>query len=210
MAQVAGGLRRRRTGLPNHESVSGLPGRPADVLDSLQVKLSGLEVRRPRTFGACWLGCELWHQLGLDEFWQQRLPEAREAVSWEKVLQLGLWPLGVVLVFELLSGFLAIECPIDRDAISVGSPVPGAGFRPENPDLAESALPQTLLGKEADLQFRLIQPTSVYRRVVNGEPIPQRPTLFLAEAVRQRLLGVGTQVVHDQMDRLRRERRWVG
>src|ERR1035437_10291611 len=117
---------------------------------------------------------------------------------------LGLWPLGVVLVFELLSGFLAIECPIDRDAISVGSPVPGAGFRPENPDLAESALPQTLLGKEADLQFRLIQPTSVYRRVVNGEPIPQRPTLFLAEAVRQRLLGVGTQVVHDQMDGLRR------
>jgi transposase len=61
---------------------------PPDVLDSIQVKLSGLELRRPRTFGACWLGCELWYQLGLDEFWQQRLPEAREAVSWEKVLQL--------------------------------------------------------------------------------------------------------------------------
>ena len=61
---------------------------PADVLGSIQVKLSGLELRRPRTFGACWLGCELWHQLGLDEFWQQRLPEAREVVSWEKVLQL--------------------------------------------------------------------------------------------------------------------------
>ncbi len=61
---------------------------PADVLDSIQVKLSGLELRRPRNFGACWLGCELWQQLGLDEFWQQRLPEAREAVSWEKVLQL--------------------------------------------------------------------------------------------------------------------------
>jgi transposase len=61
---------------------------PAGVLNSIQVKLSGLELRRPRTFGACWLGCELWHQLGLDEFWQQRLPEAREAVSWAKVLQL--------------------------------------------------------------------------------------------------------------------------
>ena len=61
---------------------------PADVLDSIQVKLSGLELRRPRTFGACWLGCELWQQLGLDEFWQQRLPEGREAVSWAKVLQL--------------------------------------------------------------------------------------------------------------------------
>jgi transposase len=61
---------------------------PSDVLDSIQVKLSGLELRRPRTFGSCWLGCELWHQLGLDEFWRQRLPEGREAVSWEKVLQL--------------------------------------------------------------------------------------------------------------------------
>jgi len=61
---------------------------PADALDSVAVKLSGLELRRPRTFGSCWLACELWRQLGLDEFWQQRLPEAREAVSWEKVLRL--------------------------------------------------------------------------------------------------------------------------
>jgi len=61
---------------------------PADAVDSLQVRLSGLELRRPRVFGNCWLACELWHQLGLDEFWRQRLPEAREKVSWEKVLQL--------------------------------------------------------------------------------------------------------------------------
>jgi transposase len=61
---------------------------PADALDSVQVKLSGLELRRPRTYGSCWLACELWHQLGLDEFWQKRLPQSREAVSWEKVLQL--------------------------------------------------------------------------------------------------------------------------
>jgi len=61
---------------------------PADAVDSVQVRLSGLELRRPRVFGNCWLACELWHQLGLDEFWRQRLPEARETVSWEKVLQL--------------------------------------------------------------------------------------------------------------------------
>jgi len=61
---------------------------PADAVDSVPVRLSGLELRRPRAFGACWLGCELWHQLGLDEFWRQRLPEAREKVSWEKVLRL--------------------------------------------------------------------------------------------------------------------------
>jgi transposase len=61
---------------------------PADAVDSVHVKLSGLELRRPRIFGHCWLACELWQQLGLDEFWTTRLPEAREAVSWEKVLQL--------------------------------------------------------------------------------------------------------------------------
>jgi transposase len=61
---------------------------PPDAMNSVQVKLSGLELRRPRMFGHCWLACELWQQLGLDEFWQVRLPEARERVSWEKVLRL--------------------------------------------------------------------------------------------------------------------------
>jgi transposase len=61
---------------------------PADAVDSVQVKLSALELRRPRSFGHCWLACQLWQQLGLDEFWQERLPEARATVSWEKVLRL--------------------------------------------------------------------------------------------------------------------------
>jgi transposase len=61
---------------------------PADAVDSVQVRLSGLELRRPRVFGNCWLACELWQQLGLDEFWRQRLAEGRETVSWEKVLRL--------------------------------------------------------------------------------------------------------------------------
>ena len=61
---------------------------PADAINSVQVRLSGLELKRPRIFGNCWLACELWQQLGLDQFWQQRLPEGRETVSWEKVLRL--------------------------------------------------------------------------------------------------------------------------
>src|SRR5664279_2791576 len=61
---------------------------PADAVDALQVKLSGLELRRPRAFGNCWLACETWRQLELDRFWQQRLPNGRETVSWEKVLPL--------------------------------------------------------------------------------------------------------------------------
>jgi hypothetical protein len=54
---------------------------PADAIDSLQVKLSGLELRRPRLFGSCWLACELWQQLGLHEFWDARLAGSREDVA---------------------------------------------------------------------------------------------------------------------------------
>jgi transposase len=61
---------------------------PADAVDSLQVKMSGLELRRPRVFGSCWLACELWRQLDLHEFWDARLSGSREDVPWEKVLQL--------------------------------------------------------------------------------------------------------------------------
>jgi transposase len=61
---------------------------PVDSVDSLQINLAGLELRRPRPFGNCWLASELWRQLGLTEFWQERLPAGREDVSWEKVLRL--------------------------------------------------------------------------------------------------------------------------
>jgi len=61
---------------------------PSDALDSVQVKLSAMELRRPRAFGNCWLGCQLWQQLRLDWFWETRLPVGREAVPWAKVLEL--------------------------------------------------------------------------------------------------------------------------
>ena len=63
---------------------------PVEELTSIQVKLAEMELRRPRAFGNCWLGCELWRQLGLDEFWRERLSAAtkRETVPWEKVLEL--------------------------------------------------------------------------------------------------------------------------
>ena len=61
---------------------------PNDAVDSIQVKLSGMQLRRPRPFGNCWLASELWRQLGLTQFWREKLPAGREAVSWEKVLRL--------------------------------------------------------------------------------------------------------------------------
>lgn len=63
---------------------------PAEAVNSLQIKLYEMELRHPRAFGNCWLGCELWRQLGLAEFWRERLSAAtkRETVPWEKVLEL--------------------------------------------------------------------------------------------------------------------------
>ena len=59
---------------------------PVEELTSIQVKLAEMELRRPRAFGNCWLGCELWRQLGLDEFWRERLSAAtkRETVPARK------------------------------------------------------------------------------------------------------------------------------
>src|SRR5216683_122369 len=63
---------------------------PAESSNSIQVKLSEMELHRPRGFGNCWLGCELWRQLRLGEFWEEKLSEKvqRETVPWAKVLQL--------------------------------------------------------------------------------------------------------------------------
>jgi len=46
-------------------------------IDSIKVKLSQMQLCRPRSFGDCWLGCELWQKLGLDEFWANRLDSCR-------------------------------------------------------------------------------------------------------------------------------------
>jgi transposase len=61
---------------------------PADAVDSVQVKLSEMKLERARAYGNCWLGCQLWQQLQLDQFWTEKLPKGRETVRWEQVLEL--------------------------------------------------------------------------------------------------------------------------
>jgi transposase len=58
----------------------------ADDLPVVRLKLSEMSLRRPRQWGACWLGCELWQQLGLDAFWREALPASREGTRWDQVL----------------------------------------------------------------------------------------------------------------------------
>jgi len=61
---------------------------PPDELNALSVVLSALQLRRPRSFGDCWLGCLLWEELGLSEFWDAKLGQQPGEVPWRKVLQL--------------------------------------------------------------------------------------------------------------------------
>jgi transposase len=60
---------------------------PALDCDVAHVKLSGLRLHRPRQWGACWLACELWDQLQLDDFWSPRLPPSRQGTRWLNVLK---------------------------------------------------------------------------------------------------------------------------
>ena len=61
---------------------------PLDAVGAIQVKLTQMQLRRPRAFGDCWLGCWLWRQLQFDRFWDSCLQSSRSEVSWSKVLQL--------------------------------------------------------------------------------------------------------------------------
>jgi transposase len=54
---------------------------------SLQLKLSHIQLIRPRQWGGCWLALELWNRLHLDDFWQPLLPDSRKGTSWLKVLK---------------------------------------------------------------------------------------------------------------------------
>ncbi|MGT2471310.1 IS1634 family transposase [Paraburkholderia terrae] len=59
---------------------------PAGDAEAVGVRLSELQLKRPRQWGACWLSCVLWQQLGLDGFWSTRLPASRKGTRWLQVL----------------------------------------------------------------------------------------------------------------------------
>ena len=53
---------------------------------AVQVRLEAMQLHRAQQWGACWLACELYGQLGLDQFWESRLPDSREGTQWRHVL----------------------------------------------------------------------------------------------------------------------------
>jgi transposase len=60
---------------------------PEGVDVGVQVRLKELTLHRPRQWGACWLACELWDQLGLGAFWKERLGASRKGTQWAHVVQ---------------------------------------------------------------------------------------------------------------------------
>lgn len=63
-------------GVPDHARGHGV-----------QVRLDAMELHSPRQWGACWLACVLYRELGLDRFWAERLEDSREGTSWSDIVQ---------------------------------------------------------------------------------------------------------------------------
>ena len=53
----------------------------------VRIRLKEVELRRPRQWGACWLACQLYEELGLDEFWAERLEPSRKGTRWDLIAQ---------------------------------------------------------------------------------------------------------------------------
>lgn len=60
---------------------------PTLACEVVQIRLSDLQLHHPRQWGACWLACELWEQLALDEYWADKLPPSRQGTRWLNVLK---------------------------------------------------------------------------------------------------------------------------
>ena len=53
----------------------------------IRVRLSDLQLHRPRQWGACWLASVLYEELQLEGFWAKRLPPSRKGTRWDLILQ---------------------------------------------------------------------------------------------------------------------------
>ncbi len=60
---------------------------PLEEESIVRIRLKDLRIERPRQWGACWLSCVLYEQLGLGEFWRERVRPSRQGRRWAHVLQ---------------------------------------------------------------------------------------------------------------------------
>lgn len=60
---------------------------PELACETVQLRLSDLSLHRPRQWGACWLACQLWDLLRLDQFWSAAFALERNANLWFAALK---------------------------------------------------------------------------------------------------------------------------
>ena len=60
---------------------------PALDCEVVQIRVTDVQVRDPRQWGACWLALSVWDRLALDRFWGPRLPPSRQGTRWLDVLK---------------------------------------------------------------------------------------------------------------------------
>lgn len=77
-------------GSPSAKTMALFPEEQHHEIDDeqvVQIRLKDMELRRPRQWGACWLACTLYKQLGLDTFWAEKLPPNRKGTRWDLIAQ---------------------------------------------------------------------------------------------------------------------------
>ena len=78
------------TGPPEPQTIALFPEDRCEAAAAdqavVRLRLSRLELRRPRQWGACWLALKLWQELRLDRFFAARLPASRKGTRWEEIL----------------------------------------------------------------------------------------------------------------------------
>lgn len=77
------------TGRPQTLSLYAEDGGEIVATDAsvIRLRLSAMQLRRPRQWGACWLAGQLWQELELDRFRAARLAPSRKGTRWDQVLQ---------------------------------------------------------------------------------------------------------------------------
>src|SRR5512143_3432319 len=60
---------------------------PELACEVVQLRLNELQLHRPRQWGGCWLACQVWDELQLDQYWADKLPPSRQGTRWLNVFK---------------------------------------------------------------------------------------------------------------------------
>jgi hypothetical protein len=82
LEMFVGGGRKQLALFPEDRTPPFLPDH-----EVIRIRLQDLSLSKPRRWGACWLACELWNILRLDDFWKPRLMPSREGTDWFKIFK---------------------------------------------------------------------------------------------------------------------------